>query len=112
MAVANTQQKFEIAVPGTVDSVFDAVMSVVNGGKYKSIEPQPLLKMVSFRSGASMMTWGQRWMVQVVRGADGQANVTATVTPRNGGQQLDAARIAKIANEFYQNVATTVTAES
>lgn len=108
--MANAQQKFDVAVPGTVDSVYDAVERVVNDGKYKHIEPQPLLKMISFRTGASMMTWGQRWMVQVALGIDGQPHVSSTVTPRNGTQQFDAARIAKLANEFYQKVAQVVAA--
>lgn len=106
---ANSQQKFDVAVPGTLDSVYDAVLKVVNSGPYKKIEPSPLMKMVAFRTGASLMTWGQRWMVQVALGVDGQPHVLATVTPRNGGQQLDAARIAKLANEFYQKIGSTVT---
>lgn len=101
---ANSQQKFDIAVPGTVESVFGAVMQVIESGPYKKVEPSPFTKMVSFRTGASLMTWGQRWLVQVSVGIDGQPHVLATVTPRNGGQQLDAARIAKLANEFYQKV--------
>ena len=101
---ANSQQKFDIAVPGTVESVYDVVLKVVESGPYKKVEPTPFTKMVSFRTGASLMTWGQRWLVQVSLGVDGQPHVLATVTPRNGGQQLDAARIAKLANEFYRNV--------
>ncbi|MBT2594716.1 hypothetical protein [Arthrobacter sp. ISL-72] len=101
---ANTQQKFDIAVPGTVDSVYATVLKVVSEGAYKKVEPAEFTKMVSFRTGASLMTWGQRWIVQVATGVDGLPHVIATITPRNGGQQLDAARIAKLSNEFYQKI--------
>ncbi|WP_457948338.1 hypothetical protein ACTAQI_20415 [Pseudarthrobacter sp. alpha12b] len=105
---ANAQQKFDIAVPGTVDSVYEGVLQVVNAGPYKKVEPSEFTKMVSFRTGASLMTWGQRWLVQVATGVDGLPHVVATVTPRNGAQQLDAARIAKLADEFYQKVSAAV----
>lgn len=85
-------------------------MKVIEGGPYKKVEPAPAMNMVSFRTGASMLTWGQRWMVQVAIGIDGQPHVSATVTPRNGAQQFDAARIAKLANEFYQQVGMAVQA--
>lgn len=101
---ANTQQKFDIAVPGTTEGVYASVIQVVTEGPYKKVEPSDFTKMVSFRTGASLMTWGQRWIVQVATGVDGLPHVTATITPRNGGQQLDSARIAKLANEFYQKV--------
>ncbi|GAA3318986.1 hypothetical protein [Arthrobacter ramosus] len=101
---ANAQQKFDIAVPGTVNAVYGAVMKVVEAGPYKKVEPVHAMKMVSFRTGGSLMTWGQRWMVQVAIGIDGQPHVSATVTPRIGAAQFDAARIAKLANTFYQKV--------
>ncbi|WP_324644132.1 hypothetical protein [Pseudarthrobacter sp. LT1] len=92
-------------MPGTVESVYDTVLRVIMEGRYKKVEPSEFTKMITFRTGASLMTWGQRWIVQVSVGVDGLPHVIATVTPRNGGQQLDAARIAKLANEFYQKVA-------
>jgi hypothetical protein len=107
---ANTQQKFDVAVPGTVESVYAHVLQVVAEGPYKKVEPAEFTKMVSFRTGASLMTWGQRWLVQVSLGVDGLPHVLATVTPRNGGQQLDSARIAKLANEFYQKVSAAAQA--
>ncbi|WP_422933617.1 hypothetical protein [Sinomonas sp. P47F7] len=102
---AHGQQKFDISVPGTVDSVYATVMAVVNAGPYKKMEPSPELRMVSFRTGASLMTWGQRWLVQVALGIDGQPHVSATVTPRNGQQALDQARIAKLATDFFKRIA-------
>jgi len=102
---ANSQQKFDVAVPGTVESVYETVLKVVTEGPYKKVEPSEFTRMITFRTGASLMTWGQRWLVQVTTGVDGLPHVLATVTPRNGGQQLDAARIAKLANDFYKNVA-------
>lgn len=107
---ANTQQKFDIAVPGTVESVYANVLKVVAEGAYKKVEPSDFTKVVSFRTGASLMTWGQRWLVQVSIGVDGLPHVLATITPRNGGQQLDSARIAKLANEFYQKVSAAAQA--
>lgn len=110
MVVADAHHEFDQAFPGTVDFAYGAVAWVVNNGNYQHVEPQPVLKSISFCTGRSQMTRGRRWTVQVVSGLDGQTHVTVTITQRNRFQRLDAVRTAKLANEFHRKIARAVVA--
>jgi hypothetical protein len=108
MTYSNAQQKFDLRLPANPDAVYRELVTVVTAGRYTHVETNEYTQSVSFKTKASMMTWGQKWIIQVTPETDGAARVNVTVTPKNGSQALDASRIHKLADALLKDLATAL----
>jgi hypothetical protein len=97
-------QQYDVAMPGTVESVYAAVLEVARSKPFKKVEEQPYAKMVTFSVGMSALTWGSRWMVQVTDQSDGP-HVKMDVSAINARDQHATAKMAQDAAKVLGRIA-------
>lgn len=98
----NPQTKVELFVPAHPDAAYNAVMRVAGEG-FKNVKGQDFTRVVTFRSGASILTWGQDFHTQVTP-AEGGAMINISAVGRNGGNYQHGTRSHRLITSILERV--------
>lgn len=105
----NPQTKVELFVPAHPDAAYKA-LSRVAADDFKHVKGQDFTRVVTFRSGASMLTWGQDFYAQVIP-AEGGAMIKVSAVGRNGGNYQHGTRSHRLIAEIFERIIGLIQAE-
>ncbi|GGH93730.1 hypothetical protein ACFFGR_09145 [Arthrobacter liuii] len=102
----NPQTKVELFVPAHPEAVYAALMRVATED-FKRAKGSDFTRAVTFRSGASMLTWGQDFHAQVTP-AEGGSKISVSAVGRNGGNYQHGTRSHRLIAGIMERVTELV----